>query len=215
MENLQKEFLPNRIGKRRSIVIMAVAGFFIAGLVGLFYWQITKNQIYVDKSEIFADTISLSSSQGGMLKEVFVKEGDTVPADFAVARVGDDLVKTATKGLVVQTNNNIGENLSPGEAVVKIINPDNLKVVASIEEDKGLSDVAVGQQVVFTVDAFGAKKFYGIVDEVSPISRVMDVVFNISDQRQENEFDIKIRFDQSQYPELKNGMSAKVWILKK
>ena len=44
MENLQKEFLPNRIGKRRSIVIMAVAGFFIAGLVGLSIGRLQKTK---------------------------------------------------------------------------------------------------------------------------------------------------------------------------
>jgi hypothetical protein len=52
------------------------------------------------------------------------------------------------------------------------------------------------------------------VDEVSPTSRQSDVVFNISSQRQEQEFNIKIRFDVNKYPELKNGMSAKSWIYK-
>ena len=72
----------------------------------------------------------------------------------------------------------------------------------------------MGQGIIFTVDAFGAEKFNGIVDEVRPTSRQGDVVFNISSQRQENEFNIKIRFDEKNYPQLKNGMSAKVWIYK-
>jgi multidrug resistance efflux pump len=95
-----------------------------------------------------------------------------------------------------------------------MIKPDDLRVVAQIEEDKGLSEVTVGQRAFFTVDAFGSKKFDGIVDEVSPTSRQSDVVFNISSQRQEQEFNIKIRFDVNKYPELKNGMSAKSWIYK-
>jgi len=64
----------------------------------------------------------------------------------------------------------------------------------------------------FTVDAFGSRKFQGIVDEISPTARQEDIVFNISDKRQTNQFDVKIRFDVSAYPEIKNGMSAKVWI---
>jgi PAS domain-containing protein len=89
---------------------------------------------------------------------------------------------------------------------------DHLRVVAQVEEDKGLANIKVGQRVAFTVDVFGSKKFEGVVDEVSPTSRQGDVVFNISSQRQVNEFNVKIRFDVSKYPELKNGMSAKAWI---
>ena len=67
----------------------------------------------------------------------------------------------------------------------------------------------------FTVDAFGAKKYSGVVDEVGSTSHAGDVVFNISDQRQVAQFDVKIRFNSQLYPELKNGMSAKVWIYNK
>lgn len=86
--------------------------------------------------------------------------------------------------------------------------------MASIDEDKGLSEIKLGDQVVFTVDAFGSQKFQGIVDEISPTAKQEDVVFNISDKRQINQFDVKIRFDVNAYPQLKNGMSAKVWIYK-
>ena len=89
-----------------------------------------------------------------------------------------------------------------------------MRIVGRLEEDKGLKDVKVGQRVVFEVDAFGTKQYEGIIDEVSPTSRASDVVFNISDQRQENEFNVKARFNLSQDPELKNGMSAKMWIYK-
>jgi len=46
------------------------------------------------------------------------------------------------------------------------------------------------------------------------VSREGDVVFNISDKREVKQFDVKVRFDISKYPELKNGMSAKMWIKK-
>ena len=62
--------------------------------------------------------------------------------------------------------------------------------------------------------AFGSKEYSGVVDEISPTSNVGDIVFNISNARQQQTFNIKIRFDVTQYPELKNGMSAKLWIYK-
>jgi len=54
-----------------------------------------------------------------------------------------------------------------------------------------------------------------VVDEVDPSSNQSDVVFNISDQREEQQFDVKIRFNTQEYPELKNGMSAKLTIFTK
>ncbi len=74
--------------------------------------------------------------------------------------------------------------------------------------------MAVGDPATFTVDAFGAKQYRGIVDEVSPTSRASGAIFDISDQRPTNEFDVYVRFDPEKYPELKNGMSARIWVYK-
>jgi hypothetical protein len=49
---------------------------------------------------------------------------------------------------------------------------------------------------------------------VAPTSEQSDVVFNISDQRPTSQFAIYVRFDTTQYPQLKNGMSAKIWVYK-
>ena len=109
MENLQKETRRSKSGKKRGIIILLGMVVIVAGMVGLVYWETVKNQIYIEKAEVFAPTIALSSNGGGMLREVFVKEGDIVPADSAVARIGDEIVKTSTRGLVIQTKNNVGE----------------------------------------------------------------------------------------------------------
>ena len=68
---------------------------------------------------------------------------------------------------------------------------------------------------MFKVDAFGSKKYYGVVDEISPTSKESGIAFNISDKRETKEFNISVRFDNAAYNELKNGMSAKIWIYKK
>ena len=64
------------------------------------------------------------------------------------------------------------------------------------------------------MDAFGSREFEATVDEIAPAARSSDVVFSISDQREEREFDIIAAFDVKAYPELKDGMSAKMWIYK-
>jgi multidrug resistance efflux pump len=96
-----------------------------------------------------------------------------------------------------------------------MIDPTTLRIVGQIDENKGLDKIAVGQYATFTVDAFGSQKFSGVVDEISPEAQSQDVVFQISDKREEQIFDVKVRYDTTQYPQLKNGMSAKLWVYTK
>ena len=175
---------------------------------------ISNNRIQIDDSQILASTIDIGSKSGGALQEVYVKIGDVVGANTVLARVGTELLKTNSEAEVIKINDTIGEIFNPGAAVVGVINPSDLRVVGKLEEDKGLKDVRIGQKAIFTVDAFGSKEFEGVVDEISPTAHNSDVVFSISDKRAENSFDIKVRFDVSKYPELKNGMSAKITIFK-
>jgi multidrug resistance efflux pump len=157
---------------------------------------------------------NLSASTGGTLQEVFVNVGDTVQNSAPIARVGDELIKANSDGQILSIDTNIGDNFAPGQTVATMIDPEALRVVGQVEEDKGLKDIKIGQEAIFTVDAFGSKEYSGIVDQINPTSDTGDIVFNISGTRQEQNFDVKVRFDVSQYPELKNGMSAKLWIYK-
>ena len=199
---------------KRPLILLITFGFVVAALVGGFYVYATRNQIYAEKSLVNAPSIDLSAQNSGKLNEILVKAGDTVSENQTVAQVGNELVKAKIDGVVIQANNEIGKTFSPGQAVVTMIDPKELRIEARVEEDKGFKDIKVGQKVFFTVDAFGSEQFQGVVDQVSPTSRDSDVVFNISNQRQENEFNVEIRYDISVYPQLKNGMSAKAWIYK-
>lgn len=199
---------------RRIMIVFLTVFIIVASAIGLIYLDVISKRVYVEKSEIDAPQIALSSKSGGILEELFVREGDEISEGAIVAKVGNELVKSKEAGLVISRQNSIGKYFNAGEAVVTMIKPEDLRVVGRLEEDKGLKDVKVGQRVIFTVDAFGSKQYEGIIDEISPTSRPSDVVFNISDQRQENEFNVKARFNLSEYPELKNGMSAKMWIYK-
>jgi len=183
-------------------------------LIGGFYLYITQGRIYTDKGVIAAPVIELSPEKPGLLKQLLVREGDTVEANTVVARVGDDLIKTDIGGLIIKVNNEVGRLFLPGQPIVVMINPNDLRVEAKVEEDKGFKDVQIGQKAIFTVDAFGSRKFTGQVDQIAKTSDDSSVVFSISDTRKEKEFTVKIKFDSAAYPELLNGMSARVWIYK-
>ena len=176
------------------------------------YWKISSASVYIDKSEIAAPQITLSPTASGIIQRILVNPGDQVNANTVVAQVGNELLKAQTAGIIVSTNNSIGTLANPGQTIVTMIDPSRLRAVGHLDEDKGLSNIHIGEPAIFTVYAFGSKKYNGIVDEVSPTARANDVVFSISDKRATQVFDVKIRFDQSAYPELKNGMSARLWV---
>ena len=210
IKNEEKDI--KKLSRNSHIVLGLIAFLIIAGASGFAYWKYSSGRIYTDKAEISAPTSDLAPQNAGILQEVFVKQGDYVNANSVVARVDNELIKTKDAGVVTKTQDSIGKLFNRGEAVVTVVNPNDLRVVGHIDEDKGLNEVKIGQHVTFTVDAFGSKKFEGIVDEISPSARQGDIVFNISDKRETRVFDVKIRFNTSEYPELQNGMSAKVWI---
>lgn len=210
--SLPEDVPKSKNNSTRSIALLGLALLAVIAIVGLLYWKLTQNQIFTDKADIEAPSVALSAKQEGTIQKIFVNNGDFVPANTSVAQVSDQILKTKDAGLVINVQNSIGKTVGSNEPVVTLINPAELRVVAHIDEDKGLSDIRVGQIVVFTADAFGSKKYSGVVEEMSSTSRQSGVVFNISDKREVKQFDVKIRFDVKQYPELKNGMSAKVTI---
>ncbi len=181
---------------------------------GIIYFSIVGERVYIDKSMVSATTVSLSPATPGVLEALYVKEGDVVPENTPVARVGNEIIKTKTLGLITSVHQNMGELIPPGMAVVTMIDPRALRIVGQVDEAKGLADIHIGEHATFTVDAFGGKEYEGIVDDVSPTSRESGIAFSISDKRETKQFDIKVRFDIAKYAELKNGMSAKLWVYK-
>jgi multidrug resistance efflux pump len=203
-------------GSRAKLIMGVIAIFVIVGGAGAgLYYYVSSKTVYIDLSQIQAPLINLSPTNSGVLQALYVNPGDTVTANEPVALVGNDVVEAQTAGEIVTTNNNIGQymNTITGQGTVAtMIDPTQLRVVGNLDENKGLSNIKIGDSATFTVDAFGGQVFKGVVDEVAPTSEQSDVVFNISDERPTNQFAVYVRFDPTQYPQLKNGMSARIWV---
>jgi multidrug resistance efflux pump len=206
------------MSSRNKTILWILGILVVVGTIGgLLYYDVSSKTIYIDQSVISAPLINLTPTNSGILQQVFVKAGDTVATDEPVAQVGNEIVKAQTNGIIASVDNNVGEfeNTLTGQGVVAtMIDPTQLRVVGSLDENKGLTDIKVGDPATFTVDAFGSKVYKGIVDEVAPTSEQTNVVFSISDQRPTNQFAVYVRFDPATYPELKNGMSARIWVYK-
>jgi multidrug resistance efflux pump len=202
------------LDRRVLIVAALIIVIFGGGAAALAYISASSHKLSIDKSQVEAPVVDLSSTAGGTLQALFVSPGDVIPPNTVVAQVGVELIKSTAGGLVLSTNGDVGDQEAPGAPVVEMIDPTSLRIVGQIDENKGLTRIKVGDPVTFTVDAFGSQTFNGVVDEVSPTSNQSGVVFNISSQREVQQFDVKARFDTTLYPQLKNGMSARmtVWV---
>ncbi|MDD3531362.1 MAG: efflux RND transporter periplasmic adaptor subunit [Candidatus Pacebacteria bacterium] len=197
--------------KRLIIVISGALCIIAAGVTAAFF--ITANgRVAVDTASIQAPLIGLTSTVPGRLDAIYVHTGDTVAANQPVASVGTQVITSKVAGLIVSVSDTVGAPVGAGTPIVTMIDPTQLRVVGRIDETKGLAEIRVGNPVTFTVDAFGGKEFTGVIDEIAPTSNQSGIVFNISSQRQIQQFDIKARYDTSAYPELKNGMSARLWV---
>lgn len=196
---------------RRALILSGIILVLLGGgSMGIAYVAASGKTVYTDQAAIEAPVIALSSTNGGPLRALNVSAGQVIPANTVVAQVGVELIKTTQGGLVIATHGDVGDQVAPGQSVIEMIDPQSLRVVGRVDENKGLSAIHVGDPVSFTVDAFGSKEYAGVVDEIAPTSDQSGVVFNISDQRQVQQFSVKARFDTQAYPELKNGMSARL-----
>jgi len=212
-ENAKKNIF-SRLNLKPGTIKTGLAVLLLLGLLGgSYYWYTISQRIYTDKAEIYAPLIALGPEQPGILREILVKNGEKISAFQTVARLeGGEFVVAKTDGIVVSMDDEIGKLFSPGMAIVTMVKPDDLRLIAHVAEDKGLSSIRVGQKVIFEVDAFDSKEFYGEVEEIAQSSDQSSVVFSISDKREEKNFSIKIKY--TGYPELLDGMSAKAWIYK-
>ena len=206
---------PKETKSRVPLMVAAAIVLVIGGGIGAAaFLGVESQRVYIENSTVKAPTIALAPTITGTLQQVYVNVGDTIQPNTVVAEVGTQLIKSSVGGLVISTDQDIGSLVTTGTPVVTTIDPTTLRVDGQLQEDKGLSEVAVGDRASFTVDAFPGQNFTGVVSEVSPTSKASDVVFQVSDQRQEQNFDVYVAYDLSKYPQLKNGMSAKIWVYK-
>lgn len=190
--------------------VIAVA---IFSLLAVFlYWQSARGIVYIENSRLSAPIVNLSPAAPGILNALYISEGQAISANTAVALVGSQVLTAEAPGIVTFAPNVIGSYFLPGQTVVSFVKTSEMKVIGSIEENKGLKDVKAGEPAAFSVDAFPGKTYRGKVERISATSEDTGVLFSISDKRPTKKFDVIVSFDPLSYPELLNGMSAKMWI---
>lgn len=189
------------------ILILLLAG-------GALFYKYISSHLSIDNSVVSAPVISIGPEAEGILEEVDVKPGDNVTAGQILGRVGGEVLSAKIAGEIIDVENTPGQVFAPSQAVIKMIDPSELRIVGTIKETSGLSNITIGDPVSFTVDAFPGPTYVGVVESISPSSKDSNVAFSISDTREVKEFEIKVKYDISAHSLFKNGMSAKMNVYK-
>ena len=208
MKNLSKILQQFRDPKFRRVFILVVL--LVLLVVGGFYYLSHQNRVFIDDSLIQAPIITISPQAPGILNETDVSIDQYVSVGDQLAIVGTQVLRANTDGLIVDANKEIGSSIAPQTSVIQMVNSNDFRVVGTIDENKGLNEIKTGQVVSFSVDAYPGKTYWGYVDEVSPTSKQTALTFSISSERPIQQFSVFARFDPQKYPEIKNGMSAKM-----
>ena len=183
--------------------VQSVSGILAVAIVVvlIFIYKSISSYVSIDEGTISAPIISISPETPGVLEKVYVNVGDEVEAGQQLAQVGAETITAKVSGIIIYTSDTPGQYFTYASPVIKMVNKDELRLIGTIKEDAGFSDIRIGDTATFTLDAFPGKEFTGIVDEISATSKDSSVVFSISDKREVKEFT--------------NGMSAKIKVYTK
>lgn len=197
--------------------VQSLTGILLISLIvsGILLYKSISSYINIEDGTVSAPVISITPETSGILNEIYVKVGDNVTSGQSLARVGSEILTAKTNGTIIYTNNTPGQFFTYASPVIKMIDPNELRIIGTIKEDAGLTKISVGNPARFTLDAFGNKEFTGVVEEISETAKDSSVVFSISDKREVKEFTIKIKYDTTLHPEFKNSMSSKIKVYNK
>lgn len=179
------------------------------------FYQSYIGRVFIDDSLVAVPVTTVAPSVPGTLSEMDVYEGESVKRGDSLAIVGGQTLYADTNGLVIATDNALGSLANAQTPVVQMISPVEMRIAGTLDENKGLSDIHVGQSVSFTIDAYPGQTFWGYVDEISPTAKQTQNAFSISSERPTQQFIVYAKFDAEKYPFIKNGMSAKMTVFTK
>lgn len=208
--------MKKNISKVKNNLIIIGALLIIIALLGtVIFFKLTTDRIRIDNSVIQTPVIIVSPSTAGKVQQIDVKEGQAVSSGDTLAVVGSETIRAQTDGLVISATDLTGSTVNQSTQLIQMIRPVNTRVQGTIDENKGLNQIKVGQVVSFTIDALPGKTYWGYVDEISASANAPAFSFSTSTERSTQQFTVYAKYDTFKYPDIKNGMSAKMVIYTK
>lgn len=75
-------------------------------------------------------------------------------------------IRAPSRGVVSKKSVEIGQVIQPGQPLMALVSMDEVWVTANFKETQ-LANMRPGQRVVFTVDAYGGRRFDGTIDSIA------------------------------------------------
>lgn len=164
--------------KKMLMSVLAVMAVVMVAIIA-YYW--INNALYVstEDARVSGDIARINAQMQGKLVELDIDEGDTVNKDQIVGRqeapgqsdtgLEQSILRSPIEGIVIKKQGVPGEVLSPSQAVAMVIDPNNLYIIANIEETQ-LRRIAVGQTADVSIDQYGGQKWTGTVTLIGQAS---------------------------------------------
>ena len=207
--------MKNFISKIKNPKVLQKIGLGVVVIImitGFLYVEKTNGRVFIDNSLVDTPISTITSSSRGTLTQLFAYEGESIKKGDKLAIVGGQTIYADTNGIVISAANAIGTTVESTTPLIQVINPNDIRIAGTIDENKGLNDIRIGQVASFTVDALPGQTFWGYVDEISPSAKQTQLSFSISSERPTQQFVVYVRYDARKYPAIKNGMSAKLTV---
>ncbi len=163
-------------GKRRIIMITVLMLMVISIVgVGAYYWYQNTYFVTTEDARITGDLIKVSPQISGRLLEFNVQEGQHVKIGQILGRqemislpdtsLELSIIKAPISGIVLKKQGNIGEIVTPGQALAMLVNPEKLYINANIEETK-LGRIKPGAKVEIGIDQYPGQALNGNVESI-------------------------------------------------
>lgn len=120
------------------------------------------------------DSQTVTVKSNVTLRELYVAQDQQVTVGDPLARLSNgDIIKADIGGEVTRVHVSVGDNLSPGTALMEIISFGNLQVIMKIDEFD-VSAVSAGKEAQVTINALG-------LDYVTPIEHISKQAQTVGD----------------------------------
>jgi multidrug resistance efflux pump len=157
-----------------GLVILALA----AGAVGINYYFTNLWYVSTDNAQVTGTPVPVGSINPGTVESIPVQVGESVHQGQELATVVLPIVSNSAvvrapivapfDAVVIQIPVGVGATVTPGQAIVMIVDPSTVYVRANIAEND-VQRVSPGQAVDVTLDALSIT-VPGTVDSITPAS---------------------------------------------
>jgi multidrug resistance efflux pump len=159
----------SREKKNRMTAVVGIA-IIIAVCAAFSVYTYSSKYLKTDNAKVTADIYPISSKTEGKLLKFDAYVGKYVESGTILGRVeGGQYIKAPSDGEFIEVDAARGDYILTTDVMGYIADVDNMYIGANIEETD-ITKIKQGQSVIVTLDAYGSKKFDGVVTKVKNIT---------------------------------------------